>query len=95
MAPVHYGAGMSRDYTQGFYTVTSWNDRALRCQADDRVIYRGADPIEAVRIFEGLTRWKRHGLVQMTNPIGLVSIAVRGSKHVADWTTHYAHPEAP
>jgi hypothetical protein len=83
---------VSRDYTPGLFTVTSWNRRATRSEADERLVYRGEDAAEAVRIFEGLTRWKRRGLVQMVGPTGLVSTACRTGDAAKDWTTRYAHP---
>lgn len=81
---------MGRSYTPGLYTVTSWNGRAMRCEADERVVYRGSDRPEAVRVWEGLTRWKRRGIVEMTGPTGLVSTAVRAADPSRNWTTRAA-----
>lgn len=85
---------MSETYLPGFYTVTSWNNRALASQAAPRRIYRGTDPSEATRIFEGLAERKRRGLVEMTNPFGQVSTASRGGRG-PDWTTFYGHELPP
>jgi hypothetical protein len=82
---------MGRDYTPGLYTVTTWNRRAIRA---DRVVYRGEDGTEAARIFDGLARWKRRGLVQLTSPIGLVSTVCRTGDASKDWETRFGHPGA-
>ena len=63
----------------------------MEARAEERVVYRGADKTEAVRVFGGLVRWKRYGIVEMTSPIGTVSTAVRTGDPARDWTKLYAH----
>ncbi len=86
---------MGRDYTPGLYTVTSWSIGALLGANDPRVVYRGEDAREAARVFEGLSMWKKRGIVQMTSPIGLVSTDCKpdAASKIAPWSTRYAHPD--
>lgn len=79
-------------YVPGLWTVSSWNRRALRASADERLVYQGPDALEAVRVFEGLARWKRRGIVQMVGPTGLVSTVCRTGDPTRDWATRFAHP---
>jgi hypothetical protein len=74
--------------------VESWNRRATESRADERVVYRGDDAAEAVRVYEGLKRWKRRGLVVMMSPRGFVSQLTRTGDTAKDWETRYAHLDA-
>lgn len=73
------------------WTVETWNRRAMGCEADPREVYRGHDRDEAIRIFDGLSRWKRNGLVEMVSPRGLVSITCRTGDPATSWESRWAH----
>ena len=73
------------------WTVSSWNKRAMRCEADERLVYRGPSRAEAARIFEGLAKWKRRGIVEMVSPWGTVSQVCKTDDPATSWRTEYAH----
>ena len=73
------------------WTVESWNSRAMRGQADQRFVYRGPSRAEAIRVFEGLARWKKRGIVEMVSPWGTVSQVCKGDTPATTWRTEYAH----
>jgi hypothetical protein len=89
---------MGVQFVPGQWTVTSWNERAMSCLADERMVYRGPARDEALRIFERLSFWKtralkghRRGIVELISPNGWVSRVVRTGEPVTSYVTSYAH----
>ena len=73
------------------WRVASYNRRAMQATADERVVYRGPSRAEAIRIFEGLAKWKRRGIVEMVSPWGTVSTVCETGDPATSWRTEYAH----
>ncbi len=86
---LHDSSGRASVCAGAPWTVSSWNSRALAARADERVVYEGGDRSEAIRIFAGLSRWKRRGIVEMVCPHGHVSTTCKAEKK--SWATDFAH----
>ena len=89
---------MGIQYIPDSWTVTTWNERAMSCMADERMVYRGPSRDEAIRVFDRLSYWKvralkgrRLGIVELISPNGWVSRTVCTGDPTTSYATLYAH----